>query len=172
MTITSFRGPHAFLSNFYPSEVVGPGGFTYPTVEHAYQASKCNPDDDGAIREIWLAQTPAQAKRLGRKVNMRPHFDIHRLQIMRGLLESKFADPDLERALLATGEEDLIEGNTWGDTFWGACFNRKSGRWVGQNFLGILLMDLRTEFASEYDRPDDDSDLPWDGYSDWPHPLF
>ena len=37
--INSFVGPCRFLSNFYPSEITYEG-ITYPTVEHAFQASK------------------------------------------------------------------------------------------------------------------------------------
>jgi len=44
----------------------------------------------------------------------------------------------LER-LLATGDQELIEGNTWGDRFWGVCDGE------GQNQLGRLLMELRNE---------------------------
>lgn len=45
-------------------------------------------------------------------------------------------------ALLNTGEAELIEGNTWGDKFWGAVWDKELG-WVGQNWLGKLLMEER-----------------------------
>ena len=40
---------------------------------------------------------------------------------MADLLRQKFSHPDLAVLLLATGDEDLVEINTWGDTFWGIC---------------------------------------------------
>jgi predicted NAD-dependent protein-ADP-ribosyltransferase YbiA (DUF1768 family) len=44
--------------------------------------------------------------------------------------------------LLETGDAELIEGNDWGDTFWGVCGGK------GNNFLGKLLMEVRKELRS------------------------
>jgi predicted NAD-dependent protein-ADP-ribosyltransferase YbiA (DUF1768 family) len=41
--------------------------------------------------------------------------------------------------LKATGDEELVEGNWWNDTFWGVCNG------VGENNLGKLLMKIRAE---------------------------
>lgn len=60
---------------------------------------------------------------------------------MRDLLDLKFADPALAALLLATGDADLVEGNDWGDRFWGVCDG------AGANMLGRLLMELRTRLA-------------------------
>ena len=46
-------------------------------------------------------------------------------------------NPKLRDALLATGNSLLIEGNTWGDYFWG----KVNGH--GENQLGLILMDVR-----------------------------
>jgi predicted NAD-dependent protein-ADP-ribosyltransferase YbiA (DUF1768 family) len=43
--------------------------------------------------------------------------------------------------LLSTGDELLIEGNTWGDTYWGV--DLKTG--IGENKLGKILMKVREE---------------------------
>ena len=57
------------------------------------------------------------------------------------LLRIKFVDHWLKDKLLATGDRKLIEGNWWGDRFWGAMmFN---GEWDGENHLGRLLMQVR-----------------------------
>lgn len=45
--------------------------------------------------------------------------------------------------LLATGNEELIEGNKHGDHFWGVCNGH------GENMLGKLLMQLRAELQVE-----------------------
>ena len=58
---------------------------------------------------------------------------------MRELLRQKFAHPDLRRLLLATGDAELVEGNTWGDTFWGTVDGK------GENHLGKILTRIRTE---------------------------
>src|SRR5206468_2041303 len=67
--IDSFRGPYDFLSNFYPAEVVFEN-LTYPSVEHAYQSAKSVLTDDR--RRIATMPTPAEAKKEGRKLTLRP----------------------------------------------------------------------------------------------------
>ena len=51
---------------------------------------------------------------------------------------------ELGRLLLATGKSELIEGNSWNDTFWGV--NLKTGE--GRNELGKALMKVRAELAA------------------------
>ncbi len=41
--------------------------------------------------------------------------------------------------LVMTGVEELVEINTWNDTFWGVCNSE------GSNFLGEILMKVRRE---------------------------
>lgn len=136
--INSFKGDHAFLSNFYPSPVEFEGD-TYPSVEHAYQAAK-TPEDNWVVRvSIREASTAAIAKKLGKSVNLRGDWESIKLQIMRQLLMAKFSDSTLAERLLQTGAEELIEGNWWGDTFWGVC------RGKGENHLGKLLMEIRDD---------------------------
>lgn len=133
--INSFTGPHRFLSNFSPA-VVYYGFMDFPTVEHAYQAAKTL---DRSIREtIRIAPSPATAKKFGRNIELRPDWNDIRLEVMEELLEQKFAPmTSLCGLLLATGDEDLVEGNWWGDTFWGVCKGK------GHNHLGKLLMKIR-----------------------------
>ena len=50
--------------------------------------------------------------------------------------------------LIATGDAVLIEGNTWGDRFWGMVRN-DSGMWVGENWLGRLLTLQRSIIRSQ-----------------------
>lgn len=133
--ITSFRGPHRFLSNFHPCLVMW-HGLTFPSVEHAYQAAKTLQPAEQA--RIAIAPTPGDAKRLGRHVTLRPDWDnTGKLSVMARLLRQKFADPDLRALLLATGDAELVEGNNWGDRFWGVCDGG------GHNHLGKLLMEVR-----------------------------
>ena len=121
-----FTGEYAFLSNFYPHPVEVDGDI-YPTNEHAFQALKT---DDPAEREkVRLAKTPASAKSLGKRVTLREGWDTLRFEVMERLVRAKFADADLAAKLLATGERELIEGNTWRDTTWGCVVGKMgSGR--------------------------------------------
>ncbi len=66
-----------------------------------------------------------------------------RISVMRFLVQEKFrTHENLGKILLDTGDADLIEGNTWGDRFWGAEYDKHLG-WVGLNWLGQLLMEER-----------------------------
>ena len=61
------------------------------------------------------------AKRVGRMLPLRPDWEEVKVRVMETVLRTKFHDPDLRARLLATGEADLVEGNHWGDKFWGVC---------------------------------------------------
>lgn len=133
--IDSFRGRNRFLSNFYPC-VLTWEGLVYPTVEHAYQASKTlDPVMRARIRD---ARTPGEAKHLGRLPVLREDWETVKVPIMKQLLDAKFSDRALAELLVATGEEELVEGNWWHDKFWGQC---PVG--FGENHLGRLLMEVR-----------------------------
>jgi len=129
-----------FLSNFYPAVIIY-DGITYPTVEHAYQASKTL--NMSVRRDISQLPTPGGAKRAGRRLILRPGWDDMKIGVMDIILHRKFEIPHLRQSLLDTGNAYLIEGNTWGDTYWGVCNER------GQNHLGKLLMKIRAELAQE-----------------------
>lgn len=137
--IYKFRDKYRFLSNFYPCNVKW-HDIVFPSVEHAFQAAKCaNPED--YVR--FLHVTAGQAKRIGRSVALRSDWESVKLNIMKNLLRSKFSQPELKAKLLATGTEELLEGNHWGDTFWGV----DETTLTGENHLGKLLMEIRTELS-------------------------
>ena len=144
--IDFFDGEYAFLSNFYNASCIFEDKF-YPTVEHAFQAAKSL---DHAERD-WIAAagSPGLAKRLGRRVNLRPDWEKVKFDVMEECLRSKFADPVLKQKLLATGDEELVEGNYWHDNTYGNCSCEKCKDIVGRNMLGNILMKLRTEFMEE-----------------------
>ncbi len=139
--INKFDGPFAFLSNFYHSPIIYEG-LEYPTVEHAFQAAKTLDIDER--RYIAVLPTPGAAKRAGRNVHLRKDWEDIKIDVMRECLKEKFKDPELFASLLATGDRELIEGNCWHDNFWGVCSCERS-QGQGQNHLGKLLMELRTE---------------------------
>lgn len=133
--ITRFDGDNAFLSNFYPAIVLFEGDM-FPTVEHAFQAAKTVVKSQRTI--VARAATPGKAKRMGKKVLLRADWDIVRVPVMKQLLHEKFKWPVLYRKLLGTGGGELVEGNGWGDSYWGVDF--ATG---GLNVLGNLLMTER-----------------------------
>lgn len=142
MVIESFRGDYSFLSNFYYVKIEFDGE-TYPSVEHAYQAAKTL--DLKEREKIQKADTPAKAKRLGKGITLRKDWETKKVVIMEELLRKKFKQKELKRLLLRTKNEELIEGNNWGDTFWGK-FKGK-----GKNVLGKLIMKIRTDIKTEND---------------------
>jgi len=138
--IDFFTDKNRFLSNFWKCRVVV-YGVTYPSVEHAYQAAKCQfeADRDYIIR----APSPGRAKMIGQQVAMVEDWDKIKLEVMLRLLRAKFEGGSLAKRLLATGDLELIEGNRWHDNYWGVC---KCGKCCGgQNQLGELLMQVRDE---------------------------
>ena len=142
--IDVFSGEYRFLSNFYPARITI-GDVSYPTLEHAYQALKTV---DPKERHAILKQvTPAGAKRYGKKLVLRPKWDNVKIGVMFALLRLKFAEPQLRKKLLSTGDAELIEGNYRGDTFWGVC------RDIGENHLGKLLMKVRAGIRKEQEAP-------------------
>jgi ribA/ribD-fused uncharacterized protein len=138
MPIECFDGEYRFLSNFHPAPVFG-----YPTAEHAYQAGKTlDPAEQLKIRD---APTATAAKRLGRTVTLRPEWNDEKFRVnaMYTIVREKFfSHPELGQQLLATGDEELIEGNWWGDQFWGV------SRGAGKNWLGKILMRVRDELKA------------------------
>lgn len=138
--ITDFRGHAWFLSNFSPSPISA-RGIEYPTAEHYFQAHKTNELAERA--RIAAAPTPAQAKQVGRTVQLVPDWEIVKLAAMRDALELKFArGTELALFLAATGDHLLQEGNAWGDRYWGVVDG------VGSNWLGHLLMARRAEIRA------------------------
>ena len=141
--IKNFEGEYAFLSNFYFSPMII-DNVVYTTNEHFFQAMKSlNPKERQAI---VLASTPGKAKRLGRKVSLRKDWEDIKEEIMLTGLRHKFSNPELRKKLLSTGNEELIEGTTWHDNYWGIC-NCKACGGQGKNRLGKLLMQVREELA-------------------------
>lgn len=129
-----FRGKYYFLSNFYPHPFQF-RSLVVPTAEHGFQALKATTLRDA--ERVARCVTPGQAKWMGRQILCRPDWEVFRIRAMRMVLEAKFSEPRLGDLLLSTGEEELVEDNTWDDTFWGRCNGE------GQNHLGRILMEIR-----------------------------
>lgn len=142
--ITSFRGSHRFLSNFHPSPIHAQNRW-FSTAEHLYQWLKIA--DAETAYKILVAESPAEAKKLGKIGRPIINWNSLRLIVMKNVVSAKFTqNTDLADKLLNTGNAKLIEGNTWGDTFWGQC-----PLGVGENNLGRILMEVRDELKEQRD---------------------
>ena len=137
--IDSFQGENRWLSNFWDCKV-SLDGEHYNSTEAAYVAGKTL--DLDARAKIRKMDKPGQIKRFGRTLKLRSDWEEVKVPLMLGLLRQKFTKgTQLGNKLIATGQQELVEGNTWNDTFWGVC------RGKGLNTLGKLLMQVRDEIS-------------------------
>ena len=140
--IRKFRGEYGWLSNFHDVEILYKG-YTYPSVEHAFVSGK---NDTEEWKEFCsdIANDGAAVKRAGRYVDLVSDWNTKRIQVMRECLIIKFQQEPYRTKLINTGDCSIIEGNTWGDSYWG--FDEKKKK--GKNYLGRLIMEIRDNLNS------------------------
>jgi len=155
--------PHPSFSNFYNHK---PFCFTIPEwcgimanihvdidfSEKAIMLCKASlMGDQETFNKILSAKTPADAKKLGRKISP---FDDNLwknnvCQIAKTIVTCKFASVQgLADELLSTGDALIAEATT-NDKFWGIGLNTQDPdvaypeKWQGNNILGWALMEAR-----------------------------
>ncbi len=142
--VLKFQEGARFLSNFY-TKLFEFNGVMWPTAEHAYQAMKTlDPEKQEFIRRL---PTAGGAKRAGREIELRPDWDrviegsetLVKDLLMYRIVKAKFRDPELATMLWQTGARMLVEGNYWGDSYWGVDYRKG-----GLNKLGRILMRVRS----------------------------
>ena len=144
--IREFRGQYYFLSNFFNAPVTYQG-VSYKNNEAAFQSVKLENIKD---REAFSNLDPSSAKHLGRKVNLRADWENIKLNVMYDIVKAKFSQNEkLKQLHLATGDKELIEGNTWHDNTYGNCFCPKCQNKKGINHLGKILMQVRSELKQQ-----------------------
>jgi ribA/ribD-fused uncharacterized protein len=164
------KGEFRFMSNMYvaPFEI---DGITYPTVEHYFQWSKAKLFKDEAAATKILTPPKGKpyveaksAKAIGKKVKDFDGTQWNGLapgrgfkdEVMRKAIRAKFTHPkntEMLEKLLATKDRVIAEANPR-DSYWGIGTSAdtkpaQTGKWKGQNFLGKMLMELRTEIRGE-----------------------
>lgn len=138
--IDAFEKDYFFLSNFYPT-LVEYDGIIYSSSEAAFQAQKCDNYED---RKKFINVTASESKKMGRSVRLREDWEKVKETVMEEIVRSKFEqNTGIREALIRTGDATLIEGNWWGDKFWGVCNGE------GKNKLGKILMKVREEFKNK-----------------------
>lgn len=120
--------------------------FTYPSVEHAYQSAKSN--DDG-WNDICLNSnlTPYQIKAKSKFVTQVDNWNDIKIGVMKELIYKKFSQTPFKELLLGTRDENIVEGNMWGDKFWGVDIKNTPNE--GENHLGRIIMDVRNILKDE-----------------------
>jgi ribA/ribD-fused uncharacterized protein len=140
--IPYYENSYFALHNFSAHSVLYKG-VIYPTVEHAYHSSKFK--DEKIKKEIQNAGSPLLAYELGQKYKSvrRNGWDEIKVGILEEIISEKVKQhEEVKNALLATGDEEIVEENP-NDDFWGS---GKDGN--GQNHTGKILMRIRGELLS------------------------
>jgi ribA/ribD-fused uncharacterized protein len=144
------NGHYGCFSNLYRRPMVF-AGRTYPTAEHAYQAGKPRKPE---VRD-WLMAAPspsllAMAAHGLYSWDIVPGWSKGRYDRMRAVVGAKFAQhPDLAEILLSTGDARIVESATVDNEVnrrWGCV--KRGDQWIGMNWLGEILMDVREELRS------------------------
>lgn len=139
------------FSQWYPSPFIV-DGVTYKTAEHWMMAGKANLfGDHKTLEQIIRADTPKEAKSLGRQVSgfKADIWDANCFQIVASGNEHKFSQNRVfKEFLLLTGDQIIVEASpvdaVWGNGLPQDHVNAKDPKsWRGQNLLGFALMQVR-----------------------------
>lgn len=167
--ILKFRQEFGYLSNFNVlKNKIHYLGYNYISVEAGYMAQKC---DDIAWKKYCSTISPhgnaqGEMKKAAYKVDLVKDFRDKQLKIMLDLLRLKFRNnPELANKLVATYPRMIMEGNVWNDRYWGATISKRDSSnnveleklykefpqyfYVGENYLGRLLMKVRDELLNK-----------------------
>jgi ribA/ribD-fused uncharacterized protein len=146
--INRFSGEYKFLSNFYLVDIFNKyDNCMYKSVEHAYMSMKSDLSEWKAYcrgEEVSCGEVKRKSYELNKLID---GWEEKKLEFMKTFVTYKFLHhKDLQKQLIDTGEQNLIEGNYHGDIFWGMTLLKNPNE--GENHLGRILMNLRSELKS------------------------
>lgn len=138
-------GEWGFLSPYadFPITMTVDGkDYTFPTVEHYYQAMKFDASNE-RFQVILNLKSPDDARRLTKtpeyKINRRADFEKNKFKIMKDGLYAKFTqNQEAAKMLKATGDAVLIKSCE-------VCYKCGFGEGSGFNRMGKILMQIRDE---------------------------
>lgn len=145
--INKFRDEYSWLSNFYSVPIMFRGTL-YQSVEAAYMSARCDDPDWKKFCADPMSsagQIKRASKDLKEQGKERITWADEKLQVMEQCLIEKFKVPYLREKLIATGDQNIVEGNEWKDQFWGVRFDLQPN--YGENHLGRLLMKIRASLC-------------------------
>lgn len=149
------RGKYMSFSNFFHAPFVI-DGITYQWSEQYIMAQKAILFDPEMLKKIMVAKTPAECKKLGRKVK---GFDAEKWAAVceelsyPGILAKFRQNPNIGSVLVSTGDALIAEAR---DRIWGCGLTKKEAEktspeeWPGKNHLGNILMKVRAELRKEW----------------------
>lgn len=150
IAFTKINLPFGDLGNMSPHRITYRGK-RYKTAEALFQALRF--DDEEIQEAIRMSPSPMTAKMISKKFRNKMVVDPQSeqdLDNMRLVLRLKMEqNPEAKRILLATKQEEIVEDctarNRGSAQFWGKAL--VDGQWVGENRLGLLLMELRSQLV-------------------------
>lgn len=165
------KSPFDILSNFYEVDIEMPEG-TFPSVEHYFQATKFIPEDMERFAKGKEFDQCAQgkgkktvakgrfAKSAGSKSGSAKYnltlvsdaFDQRKAKTrMKAALREKFKIEPYKRVLLETETRQLVHIGMRGNVdYWTGKRDKISGEIVGENTMGKLLMEVRSEISGSF----------------------
>jgi ribA/ribD-fused uncharacterized protein len=145
------------FSNFYET-VFQVDDVEYKSAEHAYQAIKAHTFGDNVhFEKIRNAKSAQSAKSFGKKVeNFKEDiWNAKKDDVMKQVLRAKFTQNlELRKKLLDTEDKLLAQADAR-DKYWGIGTSASTSiakdpkKWKGENKLGKILMEIRTELKAE-----------------------
>jgi ribA/ribD-fused uncharacterized protein len=145
------------LSQWYPAPF-HVDGHRYATAEHWMMAGKARLfGDDEALADILAADSPADAKAIGRRVRSfdAARWRAHCVPLVTDGNAHKFGQhPALRKFLHATADHVLVEASPR-DRVWGIGMGATNEaatdptRWRGENLLGFALMMARARLRGD-----------------------
>lgn len=138
-----FRGEHAWLSN-YADVKIKVKDDTFRSVENAYFSLKSK---DKEWKKFCVENTAQEVKKEGRKLLVRDNWDDIKLKVMKFCLDQKFRQEPFRTKLIETGDQNIVEGTYWKDTYWGVDLKQDPN--IGENHLGRIIMKIREEIKNE-----------------------
>ncbi len=141
--IKEFQGEYRWLSNFWPVQIKYKGR-VFHNVENAFHSEK---SDDSFFKDFCKLESNPKIvkKRQLDMITLRSDWGNVKVEIMEELTRIKYHNLELQQKLLDTGNQEIQEGNSWDDTFWG--INLETGK--GENRLGKIIMKIRDEIKKE-----------------------
>lgn len=131
-----FQSEHVFCSNFAPS-ILKYDGYTYKSVEHAYQCTKARDAGYSELAEDMRAMRNSyKVKKLGSELSIGKKWKAQSEQLMNDLIQAKFdQDPNLREKLLDVPYRKFYEMT--GDRLWA------TGRRISKTDKLIDVADLK-----------------------------
>jgi ribA/ribD-fused uncharacterized protein len=151
IAFTKVALPFGELGNMSPHRITYEGK-RYKTAEALFQALRF--EDEEIVEAIRTSPSPMTAKMIAKKyrekmvVEPQGQQDLENMRLVLRLKVDQ--NPEVKRILLATKNEEIVEDCTkrprGSGMFWGMAL--VDGEWKGENCLGRLLMELRSEVLS------------------------